>query len=167
VLGTCLFNGAFKLAIAIDVACGKPEGHGDNVDLPLGDSIIYGLYTLVLISFGCKMQAVLQDYLRNHSRVRRLVLSNLGYVQFRIGRVVEKQTRSTGTVSIAIMNHIFEPLVDPVVLAFDLLVACVHVWMRLIDTSVENCDLDRRLQAILQTCLNELLVDSFEVTFPY
>jgi hypothetical protein len=54
-----------------------------------------------------------------------------------------------GAVSVVIMNHLFEPLVDPVVLAFDLCVASLHVWMVQIDASVENRDLDGRLRPIV------------------
>jgi len=71
-----------------------------------------------------------------------------------------------GAVSIIIMNNLFVPLVDPVVLAFDLRIACHHVRVVQIDTSVENRDLDRRLRAILQVFLNEPLVDFLELMFP-
>jgi hypothetical protein len=50
-----------------------------------------------------------------------------------------------GPVPIVVMNHLFESFAGAVVLAFDLCITGVHVWMVQIHTSVENGDLDTRL----------------------
>jgi hypothetical protein len=71
-----------------------------------------------------------------------------------------------GAVPIVVMNHLFESLAGPVVLAFDLRITGVHVWVVQIHTCVQNGDLNRRQRASLQRFLYELLVDLLEVTFP-
>ncbi len=40
-------EGALKLGVAIDGARWEAEGHGDDVDLPSLDGIVYGLNLLV------------------------------------------------------------------------------------------------------------------------
>jgi hypothetical protein len=43
--------------------------------------------------------------------------------------IIEKQSRNMGAAPTVVMNHLFESIAGQVVLAFDLRITSVHVWV--------------------------------------
>lgn len=133
-------DGSLKFIVVLDFARWEAEGHGYYVDFPFVDGVVNCLFHHVSISLP--FHAKDESYFCNITRTARISIRYFGNIQLRIGQIFQQQARSKSTISVVIIYMFWEFLIGPVVLTLDLLDACINVWMCLINTRVEDGNLD-------------------------